>query len=547
MVDYCSFCYAELAEDAARCPRCGMPRAGNEATEQIPLGAKPEPTLARCPACGTEQPAWSVFCRECGHELREPGTISQAISTEIILASPLVEGAAVAEEALPPAPLTGAGLPGVFSEFPSGALPLPPGYPRGAAAWPVLPAVPQPTIKRPRQRPAWVKRLTPRVIAAAVAVLVVLAGLGTVGYLLTRPHPVIQVTVNQRNVSTVTGSPDTDLYVTGHDFTPDSAVAFLLDGSSAPGAPTVTSGHAGTILALLTITDDWSFKTHTLTARDAQGYETKDGVRVQVLPQPVLNVSSQYEKGSTPAGTVGTNFQVAGKRFTPHTAVTFLLDGKPLTLDQPVTSDAQGQLSTALLVTSTWKLGGHALTAQDAKGYVTKAIYGLVIVRPGEAGTPGPNGAPADDASFGITFNVQAKNLATGKNVAFYVFANVTGQPDPAGGTVCNLEYDNNQPYTFSGTFSDGEAYTETLTRTCAGAYKSGKISYTETATSVRFVLASGLVCSTHRAFIFNAFVGSYTASGFKGDYYRNAAVIPCNGNLQIVYYAYVGTWTGNI
>jgi hypothetical protein len=547
MVDHCSFCYSELAEGADLCAHCGMPRAGAEASEQIPQEAKPEPTLARCPACGTDQPAWTVFCRECGHAMGEQEA-APTVSNEIVLAPALESSPAAEAETLLETMAGTAGLPGQFSEYPSGSGALPPGYPGGAVPWRAVPVVPQPALKRPRQRPAFLKRLTPRVIATIVAVLVVLSGLGTAGYILTRPHPVIQVTVNQRSVSAVSGSPDTDLSVAGHDFTPDSTVAFLLDGAAAPGAANVTSNHDGAITALLTITDDWTFKTHALTARDAKGYITKAGVTVRVLPQPLLKIYSQYTKGSTPAGSTGTNFQVGGKRFTPHTAVTLLLDGKPLTLDQALISDDKGQISIALLVTSKWTLGGHALTAQDAKGYLTQGAAALVVVRQGEADTPGPNGAPADDASFGISFNVQARSLSTGKTISFSVFADVTGRADPAGGTVCYLAYDDNQPHTFTGHFSDGESYTETITSTCAGSYKSGKISYIETVTSDRIVLASGLVCSTHRAYISNALAGTYTTSGFKGDYYSNGEIIPCNGGgLEIVADPYVGTWTGTI
>jgi hypothetical protein len=548
MVEHCSFCQAELEEGAERCRVCGQPRAASEFSAQAPQEVRPEPTLARCPACGKEQPAWSRFCRDCGHPLGTEEELSaQASTSEVVLLPAPAEAQALEEAAFPAAP---GGVPGVFVEFSGaygygmGAPGSQPGFQGLPIAWQGAPAVPQPMPRKRRNlRAAVRKRLNPRLIAAVVGVIVVLAGVSGGAYILTRPRPVIQVTINQHTGSRLAGSPDTDLHVVGQDFSAHSAVVFLLDGKAAPGAQQVTSDSNGGFLATLTITDGWSFSTHTLTARDAQGYATRDGVTVQVVPQPLLSVDSGYVEGSTPAGSAGITFKVSGKRFTPKAEVTLLLDGQPLALGQPLTSDAQGHISASLAVTASWTLGGHVLTARDSQGYVTQSPTPLVIVRPGEADTPGPNGAPPDDASFSIYFNVQATDLATGRKLSFQVYADVTGRPDPAGGRVCNLAYDNNRPFTTTGQFSNGEKYTETMTTTCAGTYKSGKISYTETATSDRFKLANGVVCSTQHPFAINVVIGTYTTSGFRGRYVSQGAVIPCNDGTDIVYDPFVGSW----
>ncbi|HEU5367873.1 MAG TPA: hypothetical protein VFU69_05400 [Ktedonobacterales bacterium] len=512
---------------------------------------RPEPTLARCLVCGKEQPAWSRFCRDCGHPLgAEEEQPTQASTSEVVLMPSPAEAQAPEEAGFPALP---GGVPGagVLIEF-SGAygygagMPgTQPGFQGVPATWQGTPAVPQPPPRKRRSlRAAVRKRLNPRVIAVVVGVIVVLASASGGAYIFTRPRPVIQVTTDQPTGSRLTGSPDTDLQVTGRDFSANSAIFFLLDGKAAPGARQVTSDSHGGFFALLTITDDWSFSTHTLTARDAQGYATHDGVTVQVVPQPVLSVDSGYVEGSTPAGSVGTTFDVSGKRFTPNAAVTLLLDGKPQTLSQPLTSDATGHISAGLAVTADWALGGHVLTARDSQGYVTRSPTPLVVVRPGEADTPGPNGAPADDATFTLYFNVQASDLISGQKLSFQVFANITGRPDPAGGAVCNLAYDNNRPFTTKGQFSNGEKYTETMTTTCAGTYKSGKISYTETATSDQFKLASGVVCSTRHHFAYNVITGSYTTSGFRGRYVSPGAVIPCSDGSSIIYDPLAGSWT---
>ena len=545
-MERCSFCQAALEEGAERCALCGQLREVDVFAEQTLWEIKPEPTLARCPACGKEQPAWSRFCRECGQPL---GVLEEetapASTSEFVLMPAALEGQE-AEKEMPALLSDASGPPDVFSEFPGPYRARRPGMPPGLhASWPGAPAVPQPTPKRRSLRPAFLKRLTPKVIAAVLATVVVLAGIGAAAYILSRPRPVIHATSDQHTGATLLGSPDTVLHVTGQNFSANSAIIFLLDGQPAPGAPNMASDDNGAFTIDLTITHDWSFKTHTLTAKDAQGYVTHDGVTLRVLPQPVIAVTSSYAQGSTPAGAQGTVFDVSGKRFAPGASVTILLDDKPLALDQPLASDAKGEITTTLTVTADWTLGGHTIIAQDSQGYVTKSPASVVIVPQGVADTPGPNGAPADDASFSLSMNIQAKGVSNGQSASFSIYVDVTGRPDPAGGTVCNLKYDNGQPFTNTGQFTDGEKYTETMTTTCTGTYKSGHITYTETATSDYFVLADGLICSTHRAFVLNAIVGAYTADGFSGQYHSSAAVVPCNGNLEIVYSEYQGTWTG--
>lgn len=548
----CSFCQAELEPGAEHCPICGQPHEPDELVETLPLA----PGLA---ASDASQPGEMFLATPAKQDTREEGELPTAPQPgEMVLDAPAEQDTLELDDTPT--------LPGSTSEFPGdgGSASLPGGPP----FWQAIPGLSQPTQSGPIAGPdapasgpppaaprgphvpflqPLRKRLTPRVIAAVLAALVILASLGAAAYILTRPRPVIQVMSNQHVGSVPAGAPDDVLRVIGQDFSGNSAITLLLDGKSTPGAPKVTSNGQGNFTVNLTITDDWLISAHTLTARDAQGYATKDGARLEVLPQPVLAVVSNYMVGTTQAGAEGTLLLVTGKRFTPNAALTLLLDGKPLTLPTPLQSDARGKISTSLAVTADWTLGNHVLTAEDAKGYVTRSGVPLVIVAQGEANTPGPNGAPPDDANFGVSVSVQTTDTATGKIYSFQFYLDVTGQPDPAGGTVCNLQYDDGQPHTNTGRFSDGTSYTETATYSCQGSYKSGKLAYVELVTTDVFKLPGGIVCSRYRPYILDALVGTYTGSSFSGQYASPFVTIPCNDGGYIYYDAEVGTWAGSV
>ncbi|HEY7347955.1 MAG TPA: hypothetical protein VH599_06510 [Ktedonobacterales bacterium] len=411
----------------------------------------------------------------------------------------------------PPAPAAGGAVPGA-------ELGLPPSPPR----------------KRHR-----------KVIALVLAALVVLGAGGTAAFILTRPRPIITITGPQQSGSLPAGAPDTAFSVTGRDFTANSAITFLLDGNPAPGAPATRSDQTGSISVELPITDDWLLGRHTLTAKDAQGYLTKDGALLAVLAAPVLSVRSSYMRGSLPAGSNGTTLAFSGMRFALHALVTLQLDGKLLDTSSPVMSDGRGRIAGALSVDAKWALGTHSLTAQDAQGNVTQAAASLVIVDQGEAGTPGPKGAPADDISFGGYAHVSARD-ASGVSFSFTQLFMVTGRPDPAGGSVCALE-DNGKPQTFTGTLDNSsETFTETITFTCRGTYKHGHLTYIEIGTSDKFVLGSGVRCASSGPYIYGAYDGTFSSpTTMSGVYAREYFQANCTDGTYIFRDSATGKWTG--
>ncbi|HEY7357102.1 MAG TPA: serine/threonine-protein kinase, partial [Ktedonobacterales bacterium] len=345
--------------------------------------------------------------------------------------------------------------------------PPPPGPPPGSYPPPVAPVATRP-LKARRGPLLW----------AVVALIVLLVGGGSAAALivLNAPHPKITVSSSYSG-SAFGGPPDTVLHVIGQDFSSNSTITFLLDGAPAPGAQLAESDGNGAFSVHLKITDDWTFSKHTLTARDASGHVTQQGKDITVVPQPVLDVKSDYQDGSVLAGSTSTSFAVSGKRFAPNAQITFLLDGNALPGSQPIPADARGRVQTTLTVTNDWSIGNHTLTAQDNQGDSTQTPTTLEIVPQGQAGTPGPNGAPADDASFTIFITVQAKDVGTGAKKTFNITLNVSQ------GKVCNNSSDTGQPQNTTHTFSNGTSYEETYVLTCSGTYKAGRLSYTETDT----------------------------------------------------------------
>src|SRR5579859_6431767 len=193
--------------------------------------------------------------------------------------------------------------------YPPSGLHLP-----GAAPSLIPPTLPLP--KASRRFPLWL-------VIVLVIVLVLGGGGGVTAFiLLTQPQPVISVTSSYRG-SVLGGPADTVLRITGQKFTSNSSITILLDGAPAPGAPPITSNADGGFSANVPITDDWTIRAHTLTAKDAQNYATKSGVSITVLPQPVLAVVSTYHQADgAPAGSTSTSFTVTGKRFSPNATVT---------------------------------------------------------------------------------------------------------------------------------------------------------------------------------------------------------------------------------
>lgn len=265
-------------------------------------------------------------------------------------------------------------------------------------------------------------------------------------------------------------------------------------------------------------------------------------------PQPVISITSDYKVGSIPAGSTGTVLHVIGHKFSGTSAITFLLDGTPVAGNQTVQSDADGNVRTDLTITSSWAVGNDTLTAKDAGGYTTKAGMTVVIVPQGQAHTPGPHGAPPDDMSFTLGVNVQVQDAVTGQQSGTYTETLlITGQPDPAGGTVCQ-SVDDGQPHILTGTASGGLTYRETIIWTCSGTYKGGKLSYTETATSDRIAYSNGVTCVARTPWIDQQLEGTFSSQNtISGTIISESATVDCSGLGLRVVNARKGSWTGQM
>jgi hypothetical protein len=265
-------------------------------------------------------------------------------------------------------------------------------------------------------------------------------------------------------------------------------------------------------------------------------------------PQPVISVTSDYHVGSTPAGSTSTVFHVSGHKFSSTSVITVLLDGVSVPGSSRVASDAGGNVKVDVTVTNSWAVGSHILTAKDADGNVTKVAAPVIIVPQGQADTPGPNGAPADDKSFSLNVNVQYQDVITGKPGSYTAQLIINGQTVPAGGEVCQLG-DNGQPYTYNGNAGNGITYTETGTFTCSGTYKGGKLTYTEENTTDRIDYSNGISCMTHQPYVDQHLEGTFNApNSISGTFTRDSATAYCNqgaGTIQLD--ALKGTWTGQM
>ncbi len=262
--------------------------------------------------------------------------------------------------------------------------------------------------------------------------------------------------------------------------------------------------------------------------------------------QPRLKVSSSYHVGTLPAGATGTSLRLNGEGFAPNSQVTLYLDGGALTGNQ-VRTDSNGRLQANLSVTDAWKPGQHTLTAADASNNRVEQGVTVVIVPQGQAHTPGPNGAPPDDASFKVAFTVSNGSQTQSGTLT------ITGHPDPVGGTVCasyaNGMRDDGQPHTLSGETSDGFRYQETLTANCRGTYRTGKISYEEIYSQDKVTLETltGTVTCTaapHTVKMEGSFVD---ATHVKGTFSSPLFSYSCDNGESSQVQATTGTWEGQL
>lgn len=282
-------------------------------------------------------------------------------------------------------------------------------------------------------------------------------------------------------------------------------------------------------------------------------------------PQPLISVTSDYQLGSVPAGSTSTTLHVEGRQFSANSSITFLLDGHPAPGSQIVPSDEDGTFEADLTITARWKLGTHQLTARDANGNTTRSSVRVMVVHQGEAHTPGPYGAPADDtARFAlyITLVIQQQGSGSSGAIVDYLgggpqILTVQGQPDPAGGAVCDPKNDDGQPHTtdflvgFGGfilqPLSSSTNILQKLTTayTCSGSYQGAKISYTETNTIYKEIYTKGVTCSLSAPRISAQMDGAFnSATTASGTYSVPASTVKCSNGRVETFTAVTGTWT---
>jgi hypothetical protein len=286
-------------------------------------------------------------------------------------------------------------------------------------------------------------------------------------------------------------------------------------------------------------------------------------------PKPSITVTSDYQVGKVPAGSPSTALHIEGKGFSAYSAITFLLDGRPAPGSQIVPSDENGALEADLMITAKWKIGAHQLTARDASGYITHAGVKVMVVHPGEAHTPGPDGSPADDTplfTLYVTIIVQSISVPD-LNGAFQGFNSNTeiltiqGKSDPAGGAVCDLQNDDGQTHTQqlvvsttpislkdleNGNFTTLPTEKITTAYTCSGTYQGGKISYTEMNTVYKDVQPNGVTCAPPTPRVSYQLEGTFnSAATISGTYSAPAYTVTCSNGSSRTVPAVSGTWTG--
>ncbi len=267
---------------------------------------------------------------------------------------------------------------------------------------------------------------------------------------------------------------------------------------------------------------------------------------VLTRPKPTISVTSTYHRGTTPAGANSTTLTVSGSKFSSNSTITFLLDGQPAPDTQTSLSDSQGNVKVDLKISANWGVGPHTLTARDGSNYTTQQGTAVLIVNPGDAHTPGPNGAPPDDTSFLFHATINAQDALTGETFQpFTEDLSVTGQADPAGGKVCNSADDDGNPHNLTGQDSSGNPYTETFIWTCTGTYKGGQLTYTETATKDVIVFKNGSSCTAQTPYAFEHLEGSFTnTTSLNGTYSDDAVTFNCSDGSTQQLDPSKGTWT---
>lgn len=258
------------------------------------------------------------------------------------------------------------------------------------------------------------------------------------------------------------------------------------------------------------------------------------GVYITTRPQPVIHLSSDYKAGNVYAGSTNTQFRLAGQKFSGNSTISILLDGSLAPGSTPIQSDSNGTINAPLSVTGDWPVGKHIITAKDSAGYLTKAGEQIMIVAPGEAHTPGPGGAPPNDASGQIDVSI-----SVGGELILLV-TNSQGKQ-----TVCG-SLDDGKPHSKKGS-SSGLTYTETIVSSCSGAYAGGKLTYTQTAKSDVIQYSNGVRCSAKGPYKAAQLDGTFSSpTEISGTIARDKVTINCDHSVgDIPVDAQTSSWSG--
>ncbi|HLW03836.1 MAG TPA: zinc ribbon domain-containing protein [Ktedonobacterales bacterium] len=272
------------------------------------------------------------------------------------------------------------------------------------------------------------------------------------------------------------------------------------------------------------------------------------GVAVFLLskPKPTINVTSQYQAGAIPAGAASTKLQVTGQHFSSNSAITFLLDEQIAPDSQTAQSDGGGNVTATLTVSAKWAVGQHTLTAKDGSNNTTQTGAQIDVVNPGEAGTPGPNGAPTDGSDLNIVVKVTRQDATTGESLGTFNLTLSVHGTAAANQQVCWAANDDGQPHTYTGSDNIGN-YQEVFVWKCTGSYKAGKLSYTETTTSDTLTYTSGRVCKANTPYVYTQLDGTFSsATAISGTYSADTIQYTCNKDGNLHTNAEKGTWSGS-
>jgi len=200
-----------------------------------------------------------------------------------------------------------------------------------------IPMQPQPYAPPPMQSPPMQPKSSNRLKVLLIVLSIVLVlgagGGGIAAYLLTRPQPVMTVTSIYRVRSTLAGSTGSVVHVSAHSFSGSSAITFLLDNLPVASTQHVSSDADGNVRADLTNTTAWAVGNHILTAKDANGYATKVGMPVVIVPQgqahtPGPNGAPPDDMSFTLNASMQAHDAGTGKQL-GSTTETLIITGKP--------------------------------------------------------------------------------------------------------------------------------------------------------------------------------------------------------------------------